>query len=108
MARARRSCTRSYCTRADPGESEECAMRLLADNPSMEYLRQEAKDLLSSLRESDDKVTLADAQRATAELYGFRTWSELKADVERRREALPEAPEGLAAGVAEAFGLGKV
>lgn len=60
-------------------------MRLLADNPSMEFLRQEAKDLLGSLRESDEKVTLADAQRATAELYGFRTWSELKADVERRR-----------------------
>src|SRR5688500_5961811 len=83
-------------------------MRLLPDNPSMEYLRQEAKDLLGSLRESDEKVTLADAQRATAELYGFRTWSELKADVERRREALPEEPEGLAAGVAEAFGLGQV
>lgn len=83
-------------------------MRLLADNPSMEYLRQEAKDLLGSLRESDEKVTLADAQRATAELYGFRTWSELKADVERRREALPQAPEGLAEGLSEAFGLGKV
>lgn len=83
-------------------------MRLLADNPSMEYLRQEAKDLLGSLRESDEKVTLADAQRATAELYGFRTWGELKTDVERRRAALPEAPEGLAAGVAEAFGLGAV
>ena len=83
-------------------------MRLLADNPSMEYLRQEAKDLLSSLRESDESVTLADAQRATAELYGFRTWSELKADVERRRQDLPEAPEGLAPGIAEAFGLGKV
>ena len=83
-------------------------MRLLADNPSMEFLRREAKDLLSALRESDGRATLADAQRTIAEEYGFRTWSELKTEVDRRREDIPRAPEGLAEGVASAFGFGTV
>lgn len=83
-------------------------MRLLADNPSMEFLRREAKDLLHALRESDDTATLADAQRTIAGEYGFRTWSELKAEVERRRSALPEAPAGLAEALAASFGLGDV
>src|SRR5688500_9140586 len=83
-------------------------MRMLADNPSIEFLRREAKDLLGALRESDASATLADAQRAIAEMYGFRTWSDLKAEVDRRREALPEAPAGLAEGVSESFGLGAV
>ena len=47
--------------------------RLLADSPSMEFLRQEAKDLLSVVRESDGRATLADAQRAIAEEYE-RLW----------------------------------
>ena len=81
-------------------------MRMLADNPSMEFLRREAKELLTTLRETDPAATLADAQRSIGELYGFRTWSDLKAEVERRREALPEAPPGLTEGLAEAFGLG--
>ena len=83
-------------------------MRMLADNPSIEFLRREAKDLLGTLRESNEKATLAEAQRAIAEMYGFRTWSDLKAEVERRREHVPEAPEGLAEGIAAAFGLGNV
>lgn len=81
-------------------------MRMLADNPSMEFLRREAKELLATLRETDPDATLADAQRSIGELYGFRTWSDLKAEVERRREALPEAPPGLTEGLAGAFGLG--
>jgi hypothetical protein len=81
-------------------------MRLLADHPSMEFLRQEAKDLLKVLRESDGGATLADAQRAVAGEYGYRTWSDLKAEVDRRRAEIPRAPEGLAEGVASAFGLG--
>ena len=83
-------------------------MRMLADNPSMDFLRKEAKELLAALRETDANATLADAQRAVAEMYGARTWSDLKAEVDRRREAKPEAPEGLAEGVAGAFGLGAV
>lgn len=83
-------------------------MRVLADNPSMEFLRREAKDLLGALRESEPGATLADAQRALADVYGFRTWGDLKAEVDRRRDAVPEAPPGLAAGLAEHFGLGDV
>ena len=93
---------------AGPGENGEVLMRLLADSPSMEFLRQEAKDLLNVLRESEAGATLADAQRTIAEEYGFRTWSDLKAEVDRRREKIPQAPEGLAEGVATAFGLGAV
>ena len=83
-------------------------MRMLADNPSMDYLRREAKELLVALREADPTATLADAQRAVAEMYGVRTWADLKAEVDRRREARPEAPAGLAEGIADAFGLGAV
>lgn len=81
-------------------------MRVLSDNPNTEFLRREAKDVLGSLRETDDKVTLADAQRMLAEMYGFRTWSDLKAEVDRRRGAAPEAPDGLAEDISVAFGLG--
>ena len=83
-------------------------MRMLADNPSIEFLRREAKDLLTTLRESDDTATLAEAQRRIAEMYGFRTWSDLKAEVSNRRENLPPAPDGLAEAIAEAFALGDV
>jgi Ser/Thr protein kinase RdoA (MazF antagonist) len=74
----------------------------------MDFLRQEAKDLLHVLRESDEGASLAHAQRAIAEEYGFRTWNDLKADVERRREEVPRPPAGLAEGVASGYGLGAV
>ena len=83
-------------------------MRLLADNPSMDFLRQEAKEVLAALREVDGKASLSDAQRRLAEEYGFRTWAELKAEVEQRRDALPLAPDGLADELSDAFGLGAV
>lgn len=83
-------------------------MRLLADSPSMEFLRQEAKDLRAVLRQINPAATLADAQRAIAEEYGCRTWGDLKAEVGRRRAATPESPAGLAEAVASLFGLGKV
>jgi Ser/Thr protein kinase RdoA (MazF antagonist) len=81
-------------------------MRTLTDTPSIEFLRQEAKDVLNVLRETEATATLADAQRAIAEEYGFRTWSDLKAEVDRRRAEVPRPPEGLGEGVAAAFGLG--
>ena len=83
-------------------------MRQLTDSPSMEFLRREAKDLLTVLRESNARATLADAQRAIAEEYGFRTWSDLKVEVDRRRTQVPLPPDGLAEGLATAFGLGAV
>lgn len=83
-------------------------MRYLPDNPNLDFLRQEAKDLLAALRESDPKAVLAEAQRAVADQYGFRTWPELKAEVERRRSAPPTADPGLAHDLAAAFDLGDV
>lgn len=74
----------------------------------MAFLRREAKDLLNVLRETDAAATLAGAQRVVAEEYGFRTWSELKGEVDRRRTEVPQAPDGLADGVASAFALGSV
>ncbi len=83
-------------------------MRFLPDNPSVDFLRQEAKDLLASLRETMPTASLTDAQSALAVQYGVRTWTELKAEVERRRTATPTAPDGLAEALAGAFGLGSI
>ncbi len=37
-------------------------MKTLPDNPHLEHLRRQAKDLLAGLRDSDPNVSLADAQ----------------------------------------------
>jgi hypothetical protein len=81
-------------------------MRILPDNPSLDFLRQEAKDVLAALRESTPDATLADAQRTLAGEYGFRAWTDLKAEVEKRRGAPPRPPEGVTDALAEVFGLG--
>ena len=83
-------------------------MRMLPDNPSVEFLRREAKDLLGAMREVDATASLADAQRALAQRYGARDWNDLRRDVERRREDLPVAEPGLAEALASAFALGAV
>lgn len=82
-------------------------MRTLPDNPSLDYLKQEAKDMHDVLKDSDPRAKLADAQRALAQQYGFRTWTELKAEVERRREAAQPPDPELTEELAQAFGLGK-
>jgi hypothetical protein len=83
-------------------------VRHLPDSPSLGFLRQEAKDLLAALRESNPAASLAEAQRTLAVEYGLRDWAELKAEVERRVLAAPAVPDGLAEGLATAFGLGNV
>ncbi|MEQ4209317.1 hypothetical protein ABN028_30910 [Actinopolymorpha sp. B17G11] len=83
-------------------------MRVLPDTPNLDFLRQEAKDLLVALRETDPTAALSDAQRAVADQYGFRTWPDLKAEVERRRSMPPTADPGLARDLADAFDLGDV
>jgi hypothetical protein len=82
-------------------------MRMLPDNPSVDFLRREAKDLLAALREIEPTTTLAQAQQALAHEYGASGWSELRAEVERRREHPPEPDASLATAVADAFGLGE-
>ena len=81
-------------------------MKILPETPSVDFLRREAKDLLQAMRESEPDATLARAQRALAERYGFGSWTELKAEVERRRASDASENLELGAALASAFGLG--
>jgi Ser/Thr protein kinase RdoA (MazF antagonist) len=83
-------------------------VKTLPDNPNADHLRQQAKDLLAGLRDSEPGATLSDAQASLAEQYGFRTWTELRAEVDRRRGQADVADHALACAVAERYGLGEV
>lgn len=83
-------------------------MKTLPDSPDLDHLRQQAKDLLAGLRDSDPAATLADAQAALAQRYGFRTWTDLKAEVDRWRGGAEVADRVLADQVAARYGLGQV
>ncbi len=83
-------------------------MKTLPDNSHLDHLRRQAKDLLAGLRDTDPDATLADAQASLAEQYGFRTWTDLKAEVDRRQGRADAAAPGLAEQIATRFGLGSV
>ncbi|MFC7241992.1 hypothetical protein ACFQO7_05805 [Catellatospora aurea] len=83
-------------------------MKTLPDNPDLGHLRRQAKDLLAGLRDTDRRVTLAGAQASLAEQYGFRTWADLKAEVDRRRGRAEIADPALARQLAARFGLDEV
>lgn len=83
-------------------------MKTLPDNPHLDHLRQQAKDLLAGLRGADPTATLAEAQTSLAGQYGFRTWPELKAEVDRMRGRADTADAALAQAIADRFGLGSV
>lgn len=83
-------------------------MKTLPDNPDIAHLRQQAKDLLAGLRDTDPTTSLAAAQASLARQYGFRGWTELKAEVDRMRGRADVADPALARAVADAFGLGEV
>lgn len=83
-------------------------MKTLPEHPNLDHLRQQAKDVLAHRRTSRPEATLGEAQAEVAEQHGFRTWAELKAEVERLRAGGRKAEAGLAAAVAEEFGLGEV
>jgi hypothetical protein len=83
-------------------------MKTLPEHPSLDHVRQQAKDLLSQLRSTDPAATLAGAQAELAQEYGFRSWAELKAEVDRLRATARVANAGTADQLAEAFGLGQV
>jgi Ser/Thr protein kinase RdoA (MazF antagonist) len=82
-------------------------MRTLPDSPSLDFLRRQAKDLLLGMRETRQTATLANAQQALARQYGFRTWPELKAEVDRRQGRAELADAGLTQAIAETFALGR-
>ena len=81
-------------------------MKTLPDAPSLDHLRQQAKDVLPQLRAVRPEATLADAQALVAGRYGFRTWPDLKAEVDRRAAAVVHAGGEATASVAAAFDLG--
>jgi Ser/Thr protein kinase RdoA (MazF antagonist) len=83
-------------------------MKTLPDNPSLDHLRRQAKDLLAGLRDSRPDATLADAQASLAEQYGFRTWTDLKTEVDRMQGGGDVADPKLAGLIAERFRLGRV
>ena len=73
----------------------------LPDRPNLEHLKKQAKQLLAAARRGDanalqqltqvarsaataEDATLASAQRAIANQYGFDSWPMLKDEVERR------------------------
>lgn len=83
-------------------------MKVLPDNPNLDHLRRQAKDLLTGLRESAPETSLSHAQTSLARQYGFHTWSDLKAEVDRRAGTVELADPALAQAVAAAYDLGGV
>ena len=67
-----------YPTSQEPGGA-----RALPVQPNLEHLKNEAKQRLRALRETDSTAKLADAQFQIAREYGFASWRQLKAEVER-------------------------
>src|ERR1700716_3980287 len=66
--------------------------RELPAQPNLEHLKNEAKQRLRALRETDSTVKLADAQFQIAREYGFASWRQLKAEVERHANSTPRPP----------------
>ncbi|HEX6357800.1 glyoxalase superfamily protein [Actinophytocola sp.] len=83
-------------------------MRTLPDNPDLDHLRQQAKDLLTGLRDTDPTTSLATAQNLLARQHGFRTWTDLKAEVDRQRGGADVTDPALARAVADVYSLGAV
>jgi Ser/Thr protein kinase RdoA (MazF antagonist) len=83
-------------------------MKTLPENPSLDHLRKQAKDLLAGLRDSNPRASLAEAQSSLAEQYGFRSWTDLKAEVDRQQGRAEVAVPALAQQIAWRFGLGDV
>ena len=59
------------------------SVRALPTQPNLEHLKNEAKQRLRTLRETDSTAKLADAQFQIAREYGFASWRQLKAEIER-------------------------
>lgn len=68
--------------------------RELPERPSLDHLRQQAKDRLVDMRHNAPEAQLADALHRIARDYGFNTWPELKAHVERVAPSKGMAPAG--------------
>jgi hypothetical protein len=60
------------------------------------------------MRQAQPNTSLAEAQTALAQQYGFPTWPELKAEADRRQGRGEIGAPGLAQRIAASFGLGSV
>src|SRR5262249_60149913 len=96
-----------WSARASPDAARGAPMNILPDTPNLGHLRRQAKGLRPGLRDSDPHASLADAQAMLAEQYGFRTWTDLKAEVDRRQGQADIADPALAGEIASRFGLGE-
>ncbi len=67
-----------------PKMTHALAGRDLPARPNLERLKNEAKQRLEGLRAVDPRAKLAGAQFQLARDYGFTSWRELKAEVDRR------------------------
>jgi hypothetical protein len=56
--------------------------QVLPVQPSLEHLKNQAKDRLAELQRENPAAQLADAQHAIARDYGFASWPKLKAHVD--------------------------
>lgn len=56
--------------------------RALPDNPSLDWLRKQAKRRLDELRATNPAAKLADAQFDLAKIHGFSSWRALKAHID--------------------------
>ena len=65
-----------------PEEIRGSASTSLPDNPSLDWLRKQAKRHLDELRKANSDAQLADAQFEIAKRYGFSSWRSLKAHVD--------------------------
>ncbi|MDY7086274.1 MAG: phosphotransferase [Actinomycetota bacterium] len=83
-------------------------MKTLPDNPHLGHLRRQAKELLAGLRDTRPEATLAEAQTSLAQQYGFRSWTDLKAEVDHGGAGAVEAGRSLAEQIATRYGLGPV
>lgn len=81
-------------------------MQALPERPNLDHLRRQAKDLRLLLRASDRPVSLAVAQALIARRYGFRTWPQLKAEVDRRRALKQEVEDVPVTNDAQTLGAG--
>src|SRR5262245_9754813 len=70
--------------------------RELPARPSLEHLRNQAKEVLKALQQSDANAQLADAQHAVAREYGFASWPKLRAQVEWLMNEAPPRQRPLA------------
>ena len=82
-------------------------MPVLPDHASLDHLRRQAKDQLAELRRTNESASLREAQALVARQYGYQSWGDLKAEVERRDSLAPvTATAALTAQLCEAFRLG--